>query len=106
MLKKIDSKAHLNEILKNNQKVVLKFYADWCGPCRMITPPMEGMAEKYKENIVFYEVNVDSLSDVAQEHNVSALPTIIFFHNSKEFDKIIGANLNSIMETAEKLSKH
>ncbi|KAG1052559.1 hypothetical protein G6F43_005318 [Rhizopus delemar] len=83
--------ADLNQILNNNKYVVIDFTATWCGPCRMITPILEQLSAKF-ENVVFVKVDVDELSDIAQEYAVRAMPTLYFMKDGEKVDDIVGAN--------------
>ena len=63
--------------------VVIDFFATWCGPCKMISPKIEAMAGEMS-NVVFLKVDVDEAEDVAQEYNISAMPTFIFLKNGQK----------------------
>jgi thioredoxin 1 len=70
--------------------IVVDCYATWCGPCVAIAPKMEEYSNTYPQ-AVFYKLDVDSLSDVAQELGVTAMPTFIFFKNGVKVDQVRGA---------------
>jgi thioredoxin 1 len=99
----ITSKAQLNELLKANSKVVIDFYAEWCGPCKLLAPKFVELSEKYK-NIVFCKVDADVNEDIVTDYKVSGLPTIIFFHKETEYYKVVGANLKKIENGLEDLN--
>ncbi len=61
--------------------VVVDFYADWCGPCRMLWPIMESLAEKYEGRIRVVKVNVDDFGDIAGQYGVSSIPMVAIFNN-------------------------
>ena len=63
--------------------VVIDFFATWCGPCKMISPKIEAMAGEMS-NVVFLKVDVDEAEDVAQEYNISAMPTFVFLKNGQK----------------------
>ena len=63
--------------------VVIDFFATWCGPCKMISPKIEAMAGEMS-NVVFLKVDVDEAEDVAEEYNISAMPTFIFLKNGQK----------------------
>ena len=69
--------------------VVIDFYADWCGPCKMLKPIFEEASEKIK-NVNFGKVNVDESSDLAQRFMVMSIPTILFFKDGKQIDRHSG----------------
>lgn len=69
--------------------VLVDFYADWCGPCKMLSPVLEGLAAKM-EQVNFYKVNVDQSSDVAGRYGIQAIPNLIIFKDGKAVDQITG----------------
>ena len=69
--------------------VLVDFYADWCGPCKMLSPVIEGLAEKM-EQVNFYKLNVDASSDIAGRYGVQAIPNLIIFKDGKAVDQITG----------------
>ena len=80
----------------SNEYVLVDFYADWCGPCKMLSPIIENIASS-RDNIKVYKVNVDELGDVAREFSVMSLPTLILFKNGVLVDKKIGFNPESVL---------
>ena len=78
-------------ILRLNQRVVVDFYADWCGPCRMISPTYLELASDYKQ-IKCLKVNVDKAQEVAQRCGVRSMPTFHFYRNGVKVKEIVGAN--------------
>lgn len=69
--------------------VLVDFYADWCGPCKMLAPVLEGIADKM-EQVSFYKLNVDMSLDIAGRFNVQAIPNLVIFKDGKAVDQIIG----------------
>ena len=69
--------------------VLVDFYADWCGPCKMLAPVLEGIAEKMTQ-VDFYKLNVDVSSDIAGRYGVQAIPNLIIFKDGKAVDQITG----------------
>ena len=69
--------------------VLVDFYADWCGPCKMLAPVIEGLADKMT-NVSFYKLNVDNSSDIARRYEVQAIPNLIIFKDGKAVDQITG----------------
>lgn len=81
--------------------IVIDFYADWCGPCKMIAPKIEAF-EKEFEDVLFAKVNVDENEDTSTECDIKAMPTFQFMKNNKKVDEITGANEVKIKETIMK----
>lgn len=73
-----------------DKPVMVDFYADWCGPCRMAAPVIEMIAEDYKEKAVVAKVNVDENGELAQRFGVMSIPTVIVFKDSKPVDTKVG----------------
>ncbi|KAI0116645.1 thioredoxin [Hypoxylon sp. NC0597] len=105
----ISSSNEWQRILGSSTVVVTDFYADWCGPCKMIAPTFESLSTKYSKpgKITFCKVNVDNHQAIAQAHGVRAMPTFLIFKNGSVIDTIQGANppgLTSAVEKAVKLA--
>lgn len=86
---KINEGNFEDEVLKSEKMVLVDFYADWCGPCKMLSPVIEGLAEKM-EQVNFYKLNVDASSDIAGRYGVQAIPNLIIFKDGKAVDQITG----------------
>ncbi len=71
-----------------NNKVIVDFYADWCGPCKMLSPVLDKISEE--ENIDIVKINVDNDPELAKEYGIMSIPTIIVFENGEEKNKNIG----------------
>lgn len=85
MIKHINS-DEFNEILKESKEVFLvDFYADWCGPCRMLAPRLEEI-----EEVNIYKINVDENSDLAINYGIMSIPCLISFKDGKEYKRSIG----------------
>ena len=65
-------------VFKGNKPVIIDFYADWCAPCRMLSPVLHSLAEKYKDDIVIYKVNTEKERDLAAAFGIRSLPTLLF----------------------------
>ena len=77
------------EFIKNNDHCIVDFYADWCGPCKMLAPVMESLARQLP-NMAFAKVNVDEAHKLARRFNVSSIPTVLIFKNKKLVNQFTG----------------
>ena len=79
-----------DKALQENKLVMVDFWADWCGPCKMLAPLIEDLAEKYSESAVVGKVNVDEEQELAIRYRVMSIPTVIFFKDGQEIDRKVG----------------
>ena len=79
------------DVLKSDKPVLVDFWAEWCGPCRMIAPSVESVAEDYQSKAGVYKMNVDENMDVPQRYGIRGIPTLILFKNGEEQERIVGA---------------
>ncbi len=79
-----------SEVLKSGTPVVVDFFATWCGPCKRLSPMLNELAGPVTNRVKFVKVDIDQSSKLAGTFNVEAVPTLLFFHNGKVVDKIIG----------------
>ena len=84
--------ANFEELVINSEKPVLvDFWAEWCGPCRMVGPIVAEMADEYKDKAVIGKVDVDNNPGVAGKFGIRNIPTLLFFKNGEVKDKQVGA---------------
>ena len=84
MITSLTSKEHLSQELASSSVVLLDFYADWCGPCRMIAPIMEELQQdNMKKGVKILKVNVDEHQDLAEEFGVTTIPIVFFAQNGE-----------------------
>jgi len=79
------------EVIKSNLPVLVDLWAPWCGPCRMVAPVIEKLAEKYQDKFKFCRLNVDDNPKTATKFRVMSIPTLMFFKGGKAVDTVIGA---------------
>ncbi len=80
-----------DEVLKPASPVLVDFWAEWCGPCRMIAPIVDEIAKDYEGKLKVGKLNVDDAQEVAAKYNVMSIPTLIFFKGGKPVDMVVGA---------------
>jgi thioredoxin 1 len=79
------------ELLNGSKPVVLDFWAEWCGPCRMVGPIIDELAEEYGDRVMVGKVDVDENDDIVTEYGIRNIPTVLFFKNGELVDKHVGA---------------
>jgi thioredoxin 1 len=79
------------DVLENSLPVIVDFWAEWCPPCKMITPSLEQIAEEYDGRAVVCKVNVDENQSLAQKYGIRSIPTLLFMKNGEIKDQVIGA---------------
>ena len=91
------------KVLKNEKKVVLDFFANWCGPCKMLMPVLEQI-ESEREDVEILKVNIDQDEELAKQFGVLSIPTLVYFANGEEKDKTVGYRQKSqILEIIDNL---
>ena len=78
-------------VVKSNKPVLVDFWAEWCGPCRMITPLVEELAKEYDGKVLVGKVDVDNNPGISSMYGIRNIPTILFFNNGQIADKQVGA---------------
>lgn len=86
---KITSNNFNEEVINSGETTIVDFYADWCGPCKMMSPVIDSIAEEVS-SIKVGKLNVDEAQDIAASYNVMSIPTIIIFKNGKESKRFVG----------------
>lgn len=79
-----------SEVLRSDQPVLVDFYADWCGPCRMLAPVLEEIAREYEGGVKVGKVNVDEQMELAQKFGVSNIPLLVVFKDGQPVAKSLG----------------
>ncbi|EDK47069.1 thioredoxin trx1 [Lodderomyces elongisporus] len=101
MVSQVSSAKEFEDTIKSFQGlVVVDFFATWCGPCKMIAPLLEKFSTQYTE-VKFLKVDVDAVQELAQQYQVTSMPTLLFFKNGEVIEKVIGANPSAIKKAIE-----
>ncbi len=104
MLKELTD-ANFDEIvLKSDIPVIVDFWAEWCGPCRMVTPIVEEIGREYDGKTLIGQVDVDANPGIAAKFGIRNIPTILFFKNGEIVDKQVGAVPKQVL--VSKLNEH
>ena len=79
------------EALKSATPMLVDFWAEWCGPCKMIAPLLDELADEYDGKVKIGKVNIDEQQNLAAEYGVRAIPTLLVFHHGEVADQLVGA---------------
>jgi thioredoxin 1 len=98
------SDESFDEIIKSNSLVMVDFWAEWCGPCKMVAPVIQTLAKEYAGKVLFLKINVDKCPNTASKFGIMSIPTLMIFKEGKAVDQIIGAVPKTLLES--KLQSH
>ena len=87
-----------NEVMNSDMPVLVDFYADWCGPCKMMSPVVNKIAEKYAGKAKVGKVNVDQQQEIARQFGIMSIPSFVFIKDGKKVDQAMGAMPVSALE--------
>ena len=85
-------------VINSSQKVIVDFFATWCGPCQMLAPVLNEIAEEYKDKIKVCKINVDEEQELAEKFEVVSIPTLVIFENGQPVKKSVGYISKSELE--------
>ena len=91
--------ANINEMINSGKPVVIDFWAEWCGPCRMVGPIVEELAKEYEGKVLIGKMDVDEQVETPNTYGIRNIPTMLFFKDGKVVDKQIGATQKSVLVT-------
>lgn len=96
--------ANIAGLMAEGKPMILDFWATWCGPCQMVGPMIEELAEEFNGKIIVGKVNVDENSDLPSQYGIRNIPTILFFKGGELVNKLVGAQSKAkLQEEAQKL---
>lgn len=90
-VKDVITKEFETEVLQSKSPVLVDFWAEWCGPCRVFSPIIEDISKEYDKKIKFYKLDVDNSPEIAEKYNVMSIPTAILFEKGEVKAMTIGA---------------
>lgn len=98
-LNDIKSSQQFDQVLKSQKIIFADFWAEWCGPCRAVSPVVEKLSQEYGEKVDFVKINVDTNGKLAQKYNVSCIPTLAIFKDGKIVSQKSGAATKESFKT-------
>ena len=97
---KIDDKSFEKEVLKSDSLTLVDFWAEWCGPCKMIGPALEEISDEMKEDVRITKINIDENPTTPQKYGVRGIPTLLLFKNGELVDRKVGVSPKAVYATA------
>ncbi len=95
--------ATLEEVLATDKLIIIDFWAEWCGPCKMIGPIIDQIGEEYADKVVVGKVDVDSNDDTTAKYGIRNIPTVLYIKDGKVVDKVVGAGAKTVF--TDKINK-
>ena len=92
---KLNNENFKTEVLESNKVVLIDFYADWWGPCKMMSPVIDEIANEVSENVKVCKLNVDEAQDIAIQYNVMSIPTLVIIKDGNVVDTLVGLRAKS-----------
>lgn len=100
----INSDKFEDEVLNKDGVVLVDFFAEWCGPCKMVAPILEELSDELEGKVEIFKIDVDSNPDVASEYGVMSIPTLILFKDGDAIDEMVGFQPKDSLKAA--IEKH
>jgi thioredoxin len=95
----IEGNRFQDEVVKSDVPVLVDFYADWCGPCKMIEPIINQLSKEYDGKVKFVKIDTDANQELAVQFGIMSIPTVMFFTKGKVEDIVIGAVPPAVLKT-------
>lgn len=95
----LTSKNFKEKVLDAKGTVLVDFWAEWCGPCKMIAPVLDQIADEHVGKVIVAKVNVDHASDLAAQFNIRSIPTLLIFQDGAIKDQVVGVAPKKVLET-------
>ena len=103
MVKEINLSDFQAEVINNDKVTIVDFFADWCGPCRKLSPIMDEIEQELSEKVKFTKINTDNNVELAQQYQISGIPTLLVFKDGELIERMVGLMpKNSIITNIEK----
>ena len=87
---KVSNENYKEQVLDSEKTVLVDFYADWCGPCKMMVPVVEEISEELQDKVKVCKINVDENQDLAMQYGIMSIPTLVFIKNGKLEKTLVG----------------
>jgi len=92
LINHVTKESFEEEIVKSHLPVLIDFWAEWCGPCRVVAPVLDEIATEYEGKIKVVKVNTDEQPELADQFNITTIPTVLLYHNENEVSRTVGAH--------------
>ncbi len=90
MVQKVDTSNFQTEVIESDKITIVDFYADWCGPCRKLSPIIEEIEQELNDKVKFTKINTDENIEIAQKYQISGIPTLLVFKNGTLAERMVG----------------
>jgi thioredoxin 1 len=90
MVQEVNVSNFEEEVIKNDKVTIVDFFADWCGPCRKLSPIIEEIEQELSDKVKFTKINTDENIPLAQEYQISGIPTLLVFKNGELIERMVG----------------
>ena len=90
MVQEVNNNNFQTEVLNNDKVTVVDFFADWCGPCRKLSPILEEVEQELNDKVKFTKINTDNNIEIAKEYQISGIPALLVFKNGELIERMVG----------------